>query len=158
HRYRTRARRWSHLCRGTAHPKASPESGVCNDMRLIPDYFHKRTRSSRRSRRSAQHRLHPGLESMEHRTLLSVVSSAADRGPKTLRRAIASAMPGDTIAFSPALKGSTIKLTSGELAITKPLTIVGLGANQLTIDAQFNSRVFNVTAPGAVTIDNLTIK
>jgi hypothetical protein len=62
---------------------------------------------------------------MEDRTLLSVVTIAGDSRPGTLRAAIATAMPGDTITFASNLTGSTIKLTSGELAITKPVTIMG---------------------------------
>jgi hypothetical protein len=95
---------------------------------------------------------------MESRTLLSVVSNAADSGPHTLRAALATAMPGDTITFAPSLSGATIKLTGGERAITKPVTIMGLTSSQITIDAQFQSRVFHDTAPGDVTIDNLTIE
>ena len=125
-------------------------------MRPISNMFRDRTRPSRRDHRPARHRMRPRLESMEDRMLLSVVSSTADSGPGSLRDAITNAMPGDTITFAPTLNGSTIKLTS-ELVITKPLTIMGPGANQLTIDAQLNSRVFHITAPGDVTIDNLSL-
>jgi len=94
---------------------------------------------------------------MEHRTLLSVVTSSADSGAGTLRQALASAVPGETITFGSNLTGATIYLTSGELAVTKPVTILGPTSGQLTIDAQFHSRVFDITAQGGVTIDNLTI-
>ena len=127
-------------------------------MRLNPRSFRDRTRPSRRDHRLSGHRLRPRLEPMEDRTLLSVVTSAGDSGPGTLRAAIAAAMPGDTITFAPALTGATIELTSGELAITEPLTIQGPTSGQITIDAQFQSRVFHDTAPGDVTIDNLTIE
>ncbi len=127
-------------------------------MRLIPNLFRHRARPSRRDHRPAAYRLRPRLESMEDRTLLSVVTSTADSGTGTLRAAIAAAMPGDTITFASSLIGSTIKLTSGELAITKPLTILGPTSGPLTINAQFNSRVFHITAQGTVTIDNLAIE
>jgi hypothetical protein len=52
-------------------------------MKPIRPFFALRTRSSRRDHRLVRHRLRPGLESMENRTLLSVVSSAADSGPHT---------------------------------------------------------------------------
>ena len=61
-----------------------------------------------------------------------VVTSTADSGPGTLRDAINSAAPGDTITFSlPA--NSVITLTSGQLQIDKNLTINGPGANLLTV-------------------------
>jgi len=50
----------------------------------------------------------------------------------------------DTINFSPGLHGQTITLAAGELSITEALTINGPGAELLTIDADSNSRVFNV--------------
>jgi hypothetical protein len=66
---------------------------------------------------------------MERRTLLSTlnVTSAADHGHGTLRQAIIDASPGDTIQFASKLKGRTITLTSGPLAIGQDLTINGPG-------------------------------
>jgi CSLREA domain-containing protein len=68
----------------------------------------------------------------------------------TLRQAIATAAAGDTIDFA-LPGGSTITLTSAELAITKNLTIAGPGARQLTIQRSFaqntpSFRIFNVTS------------
>jgi hypothetical protein len=63
------------------------------------------------------------------------------RGDLSLREAIelANLWGGhDTIGFDPALAGGTILLTMGELAITDSLTILGLGADLLTIDASGN--------------------
>jgi len=54
---------------------------------------------------------------------------------------------GDTIEFVPALSGSTISLTDGELLVTEELSIdaTPLSAN-VTIDAQLQSRIFHITA------------
>ena len=56
-------------------------------------------------------------------------------GDLSLREAIAQAESGDTIIFDSILSGGTITLASDDLIIDKSLTIEGLGANQLTIDA-----------------------
>ncbi len=71
-----------------------------------------------------------------------------DAGDGSLRDAIEQAnatVDADTITFDSSLTGKTIGLTSGELSITNSLTINGLGANLLTVDAQNNGfRVFNI--------------
>ncbi len=102
----------------------------------------------------------PRLESLEDRLVLSAltVTSSADSGPGTLRAAIALANAGDTISYSPRLDGQTIRLTSGELAISQSLTIKGPGALLLDVDAGGTSRVFDVTSASAtVTISGLTL-
>ena len=58
---------------------------------------------------------------------------------------------------------ATILLTSGELAITEPLTIAGPGAELLAVSGNQASRVFSVDDPGgaariAVTLSGLTIR
>ena len=79
----------------------------------------------------------------------------------------------DMIRFDPSLAGGTILLTMGELNISDDVSIVGLGAGQLTIDATGNdptpnenngdgSRVINLRGPGRqsmieVEISGLTI-
>jgi len=68
-------------------------------------------------------------------------------GDLSLREAIelANAFFGaDTIDFASELAGGTITLTSGELSITDDLTIEGLGADQLTISGNDESRIFQV--------------
>src|SRR3954453_22024607 len=59
------------------------------------------------------------------------VTSDADDGRGTLRRAILFAAPDDTIVFAPDV--TSITLTSGRLLIDKNLTIAGPGADFLTI-------------------------
>lgn len=90
----------------------------------------------------------------EVQALSLVVDTAEDEndgvfsaGDLSLREAIelTNANPGaDTIAFAPDLVENIIKLTSGELAITDDLTITGLGADQLAISGNEESRIFNV--------------
>jgi CSLREA domain-containing protein len=95
----------------------------------------------------------PDIGAFETQSSL-VVTSAADQldgtfdpGHLTLRDAlaIANGNPGpDTIRFAAALDGIPIDLTLGELAITDSVTIIGNGADKTIIDAQQNSRVFDV--------------
>ncbi|WP_284209292.1 DUF4347 domain-containing protein, partial [Chitiniphilus shinanonensis] len=86
------------------------------------------------------------------------VTSSADSGVGTLRNAIASAITGDTITFS---SGMTVSLTTGELVITKNLTIDGDinndGVADVTLDANYRSRVLQVQAGSNVMLDGLVI-
>lgn len=93
------------------------------------------------------------------------VNSVADAGgicpgaTCTLRQAIAIAAPGDTIDFAPNI-GGPIALTSGELLLDKSITIVGPGANILTVQRSFAaplSRIFNIASNINATISGLTI-
>ena len=79
--------------------------------------------------RAAPPRFRPQLEALENRIVPStlIVNSAADSGAGSLRAEIAAASSGDTIKFAGSLKGQTITLTSGELALDKSLDIEGLG-------------------------------
>jgi hypothetical protein len=63
-------------------------------------------------------------------------------------------LPADIISFDSLLSGGSINLTSGELSITDSLTINGLGANFLTVDAGNQGfRVFNIDDGTANLID-----
>ena len=75
----------------------------------------------------------------------------------TLRKLIRISDVGDTILFSVA--GGTITLTNqeGELPIGRNLTIIGPGANQLTVSGNNAHRVFNILADATVNISGLTI-
>ncbi len=105
--------------------------------------------------------------SVEQATI--VVDTAIDEldgsiidGDVSLRDAIASAAPGDTITF---ISGLTINLDSAELLIDKDLTIDGDLNNDLvpdvTINGQGASRVFNIDDSSSsladVTLEGLTI-
>src|SRR6516165_10518861 len=71
------------------------------------------------------------LEALEDRWLPSTLTvlNNLDSGGGSLRAEVAAASSGDTIVFNKSLVGQTITLTSGDLAITKSLTIDGLGAD-----------------------------
>ena len=76
------------------------------------------------------------------------VTNLLDMGAGSLRDAInmANINPGaDTIEFDAGLSSGSIGLSSDELLISDSVTINGLGANFLTVDAQMNNfRVFNI--------------
>lgn len=115
---------------------------------------------------------------MEQRTLLSTitVTSLADTlnagAGVTLRDAIQAANTDtsvdgsvagqagaqDVIVFQTGLNGK-IALTNGQLAISSSIAIHGLNAANTVIDAQHNSRVFDITSTaGDVTLDRMTIE
>ena len=138
---------------------------------MIPCLQPKRRRSRRRF-------LQLGVEPLEERSLLAtiMVTSLIDNltagGGVTLREAIQAANTNqsvdgsaagevapavDTIVFQPGLTGS-VNLLLGQLVITETVIIQGLGAGSTTINAQHNSRVFDITSDAtAVTFDGLTL-
>jgi hypothetical protein len=85
------------------------------------------------------------------------VTNKEDQGVGSLRQAIADAQPNDTITFAVNVRGA-LALKSGELLISKALAIEGPGANLLTLDAGYASRVFRIDAHGkAVSILSLAL-
>ena len=75
----------------------------------------------------------------------------------TLRAAIAAAQPNDQIEFSPDLVlPAILTLAGSELSVAKTLTIVGPGADRLTVRAASANRVLALTA-GILTIEALTL-
>jgi hypothetical protein len=123
-------------------------------MRLVKDF-------ARISRRPRRRRCALGLERLEDRVALStfVVLNLNDSGDGSLRQAIAQAngTPGpNEIDFATGLSG-TITLTGGQLTIANnDLTIVGPGADQLSVSGDNTSRVFQVNSVGAA-FSGLTI-
>ncbi|MEM9387896.1 MAG: choice-of-anchor Q domain-containing protein [Pseudomonadota bacterium] len=83
------------------------------------------------------------------------VTSTADSGPGSLRRALRIACSPADITFDLATP-AFIDLTSGELLVDRPLTIFGPGADQLTIDAGGRSRVFRAT--DALSLSGMTLR
>ncbi|MBQ9801083.1 MAG: fibronectin type III domain-containing protein, partial [Thermoguttaceae bacterium] len=87
-------------------------------------------------------------------TVVTTTEDVVDEydGKISLREAIQYAEAGATIAFAETLKGQTIVLAGTELTVDKALTIQGFvdetGAPQITVDANAQSRVFNVLRAG----------
>jgi hypothetical protein len=113
--------------------------------------------------RKAPFRFRPQLESLESRYVPStlMVTNNFDTGVSgdgSLRGEIAAAASGDTIAFAGSLKGQTITLSQGELALSQSLTIAGPVTNPVTIRGNGRSGVFDITSSSAiVTLSGLTI-
>ncbi len=100
-------------------------------------------------------------ESLECRSLLTTftVTSLADSGSGSLRQAVLDAnstVGDDVIVFQSGLNG-TIALTSGQMVISETVQITGNGAANSIIDAQGNSRIFEITS-GAVSVNGLTLQ
>jgi predicted outer membrane repeat protein len=85
------------------------------------------------------------------------VTNNLDSGAGSLRAEIAAAKNKDTIVFAPSLNGQAITLTSGQLEISKSVTIQGPGAGQLTVSGDALSRVFQVDQKATVTLSGMTI-
>ncbi|MEZ5472774.1 MAG: choice-of-anchor Q domain-containing protein [Marinicella sp.] len=86
--------------------------------------------------------------------LVDTISDQPQPGFTTLREAIelANNSPGQLIGFDASLFSTpqTIVLENGELVISAPMTIFGPGADLLTIDADEQSRVFDINAPNTL--------
>jgi hypothetical protein len=90
------------------------------------------------------------------------VTNTNDSGAGSLRQAISDANTAagdDTINFSLSNCPCTITLTSGELSIANngSLTINGLGANQLSVSGNNQSRVFSIQQGATAIISGITI-
>ncbi len=89
-----------------------------------------------------------------------IVNNNNDAGTGSLRFVIADVCAGSTITFAPNVTGA-INLTSGELVLNKSLTIVGPGANLLSIQRDASApifRVFNISPASVIAnISGLTI-
>ena len=86
----------------------------------------------------------------------TVVTSSSDSGAGSLRQIIADACAGSVITFGGSV--TTVTLTSGELLITKNLSIDGgLGVNVVRQAAAPEFRIFDIAAGNTVVLDSLTI-
>ncbi|CAG0935482.1 hypothetical protein TFLX_04323 [Thermoflexales bacterium] len=83
-----------------------------------------------------------------------IVTNTNDSGPGSLRAAIVQASPEDTIVFAPSVRG-TITLTTGQLVISKTLTITGPGAGNITISGNHATRIIHIGADANVNISGL---
>ena len=97
------------------------------------------------------------LSAMEiYAQVTHTVTTNADAGNGSLRQAVIAANSGDSIVFASDV--NYITLTSGEINITKNLTIVGHSpTNKVTIDADSNSRIFYVDRNLTFDINNLIL-
>lgn len=83
------------------------------------------------------------------------VTSTQDDGPGSLRQALNTAGPGDTIQFSVT---GTITLATALPNIGNDLTIIGPGAAQLAISGNGAVQVFWINPGTVVSMSGLTIK
>ena len=70
--------------------------------------------------------------------------------------AVAGDADGDVIRFDPSITGQTITLTNGQFSITDDLAIFA-GPTDVTIDAQSNSRVFDINSSENVVLRDFSI-
>ncbi len=85
------------------------------------------------------------------------VTTAADAGVGSLRKALGSVCAGGTVTFAPTLGGQTITLTSGPLTLGKNFTIDGAAAPGLTVSGNNTDRVFVVNSGTAAVVRSLKI-
>jgi hypothetical protein len=114
----------------------------------------------RASRKPARPSARPWVECLEARTVPSVTRTVVndhDSGGGSLRAVLAASGNGDTIKFDKSLKNHVIKLTSDELTVTANVSILGLGADKLTVSGGDASRVFTIASGTSVKIDGLTV-
>jgi len=92
------------------------------------------------------------------KTLVTTLQDS-DTVAGSLRWCIDNAPSGSTIRFAQGLSG-TIKLTGGDLVFAsgKTLTIMGPGANQLTISGGNTSDIIHVTKKAMISISGLSFK
>jgi hypothetical protein len=89
-------------------------------------------------------------------TNLTVVNTDDD-GPGSLRQALAGVCPNGTIRFDPALSGQTVRLTSGQLTMSRSMSVLAPGADRLTIDGSGRSGVIYINPGVTGVLAGLTI-
>jgi beta-glucanase (GH16 family) len=85
------------------------------------------------------------------------VTSTADSGTGSLRKALDTVCPGGMVYFSPELDSQTITLLSGPLVLGKNVTIDGAAVPGLTISGGGADRVFIINPSTTATVKNLTV-
>ena len=135
----------------------------------------KRKKQKSVSKRRRSNRVNADYNTLEQRLALTtfVVTSLADGvandGLVTLREAIVAAntntasgdatageATGDVIQFDPSLADGTISLTEGQLTISDDLTVQAGGLN-ITVDAQGQSRAFEITGSERVSLGRINV-
>ena len=117
-------------------------------------------RGSRTPNRRGRHQNLSLAEGLETRALLATftVTNLNDSGVGSLRQAVSqanAAAGADTILIS---APGEILLTSGQIAITNSVSITGNGTTNSVINAQRQSRIFDISsAAGNVTLTKLTL-
>jgi len=87
------------------------------------------------------------------------VTNCNDAGPGSLRAAVASAVPGETITFAVVCGvGNPVTLTSGPIDIATDLTIAGIDDNDSVVSGDNLSGVFVVEPGVTATISGLTVE
>lgn len=81
------------------------------------------------------------------------VTSATDSGPGSLRETVGRCSDGDTILFSSEIT-TPIILTTGEIALSKDLTITGPG---ITVSGNQSSALFYINSDTTVILNGLTL-
>jgi predicted outer membrane repeat protein len=116
----------------------------------------------RNTKRSILGRRRPVFEELEQRRVLAtfMVTTTADLAAGSLRDALTQANnnPGaDIVQFNAGLSGTIALANATELSITDPVTVIGPGRTQVTVDAQGASRILNISDEAVdVTISGLT--
>ncbi len=85
------------------------------------------------------------------------VTSAADSGPGSLRKALGSVCVDGLVRFDPALSGQTITLLSGPLTLAKNVTVDASDAPGITLSGNHTERVLIVNAGTTAAVKALTL-
>jgi len=85
------------------------------------------------------------------------VSNTNDSGPGSLREAIRTAGYFGQVEFAPALDGQPIELSSGPLAVSTTVRIIGRGSNNTIIDGSHRFGVFYVGSESFAEVELLAM-
>lgn len=86
-----------------------------------------------------------------------IVTNNADNGAGSFRAAVAGSAAGDTVRFAVSTDGSPIILTSGPVAISHGLVVLGNGAANTSLSGGGASGILEVESAGLVVIDGLRL-